>query len=98
MSELAAIADTHRRLAILRGLAASPASTSNDSLLNALLDDLGVLSTRDQVRTAIAWLAEQGLVTVRDREGLVIVEATGRGLDVAASKAYVPGIARPGRR
>lgn len=88
----------HRRLATLRFLAEAPGYTGNDSLLASALATVGLGSTRDQVRTDLAWLAEQGLVTVVAAEPLTVVRITERGTDAAAGRARVPGVAKPSPR
>jgi len=50
----------HRRLSILRVLASSAEYRSNDSLLATVVNEFGIVSTRDQVRSDLTWLREQG--------------------------------------
>jgi len=87
----------HRRICILRVLAAPDSGgTANDSILTTVVNDRGVVSTRDQIKTALHWLAEQGLITLNCFDnGLCVVTITQRGLDVAAGRATVPGVHRP---
>ena len=87
----------HRRLAILRHLEALPEYTSNASILQDVLAGVGLPSTRDQVRTEIAWLAEQGLIRA-EGEGFVVVTATSRGAEIARGLAQHPDIHRPSPR
>jgi hypothetical protein len=89
-----------RRLVLLRLLAELPEYRANSSTLYAGLDAMAVPATRDDVKTDLAWLAEQDLVTTVPIDGLplVIATITVRGLDVAAGKAVVPGVKRPGPR
>ena len=86
--------EEHRRLSILRVLAAGGYS-ANESLIRDVVESHGVAATRDQVRGAIAWLAEQQLVTSETIAGLVIATLTQRGHDVAAGRAAYPGVKRP---
>lgn len=88
----------HARLAILRFLAAAPSYSGNESLLTDAVNSVGVVVTRDQVKTAIGWLAEQGLVTVEELHGLTIAKATQRGIEVAEGRAIVAGVKRPSPR
>lgn len=86
---------THLRLALLRQLNDAPAFRANSSILHSIMPKLGLAATRDQIRTELTWLAEQGLVTVEDLNGLLVVTATERGIDVAEGRAVVPGVQRP---
>jgi Fe2+ or Zn2+ uptake regulation protein len=86
----------HLRLAVLRLLAEAPDYHLNHSILTDAVSSFGLSATRDQVRTELAWLAEQGLVTNEDLRGMLIVATlTERGLDVASGRATVPGVQRP---
>jgi hypothetical protein len=86
----------HRRLTVLRFLAEMPEGRSNSSILRDAAVELGVPSTRDQVRVDIAWLKEQGLVTAEELpSGLTVATITERGCDVARGAAFVPGVQRP---
>jgi hypothetical protein len=84
-----------RRLALLRFLDAAPGYSANESLLHAALERIGHAVARDVVRSDAAWLAEQGLVRTEAVGGITVVEITGRGQDVAAGRAVVPGVKRP---
>lgn len=88
---------THqRRLAILRLLEATAGYGANARLIAEALADLGLAASRDAVNADLAWLDEQGLVTRRaGAADDVVATATVRGLDVAAGRAIVPGVARP---
>ena len=85
-----------RRLVLLRLLAELPVYRANSSVLNMALERFGHATTRDQVRTELRWLEEQGLVSVEDMGPVLVATATERGLDVARGRAVVPGVARPG--
>ena len=85
----------HRRLSILRALAEAPEYRTNDSLLATILNEFGIVSTRDQVRTDVTWLRDQGFVTVRETAGVLIVTLGEAGGEIAAGRRTDPGIARP---
>ena len=86
----------HVRLAILRVLDELSEFRSNSAFLRDAVSELGLSATHDQVRTQVAWLQEQGLVTtVEALRGVLTVTATERGLDVARGRATVPGVRRP---
>lgn len=86
-----------RRLVLLRLLSEQHGYRSNNSILHAGLHHLGVAGTRDDVRTDLAWLQEQGLVRLTEAadSGIVIAQLTGRGQEVAEGHAVVPGVSRP---
>jgi hypothetical protein len=88
---------THdRRLVILRLLAEMQAYRANSSVLTMALAQFGHACSRDQVKTELHWLAEQYLVTLEVVGPVLVATATERGMDVAAGRAIVPGVARPG--
>ena len=84
------------RLVVLRLLADMPAYRANSSVLTMALDRFGHAASRDQIKTEIHWLAEQGLLTVEDIGAVLVATITERGVDVARGRAQVPGVARPG--
>ena len=96
MSQFASFLAEDRRLVILRVLAELPAYRTNSFLLHTLLAKWGHEPSTDQVKGDLAWLREQQLVTVDDVEGVYIATLTTRGADVAAGRAVVPGVKRPG--
>lgn len=88
----------HLRLTLLRLLAEDPDYTMNDSLLTDLTANYGFTPSRDKVRTELAWLSEQGLITADTDPGITIATLTERGADVAGGRVTVPGIKRPSPR
>lgn len=84
------------RLVILRSLVEMPAYRANSSVLNAALDNFGHSVSRDQVKTELQWLSEQGAVELEDIGPVLVATLTERGQDIASGKARVPGIKRPG--
>jgi len=85
-----------RRLVVLRLLAADKGFSHNESILRKLLAQWGHTISRDQVRTLISWLAEQGFVDVQDIGGYLVAKLTGRGADIASGAATHPGVEVPG--
>jgi Fe2+ or Zn2+ uptake regulation protein len=85
----------HARLALLRALADLPKRAGNESILADLLDSIGLPLSRDQVRTALTWLSEQGLVALKTPGGYHVAELTPRGAEVAEGRAPHPGVKRP---
>lgn len=84
------------RLVILRLLSEMPAYRANSSVLTMALERFGHAVSRDQVKTELAWLQDQGLVTCEDLEAVLVAAITERGADVARARVTVPGVARPG--
>lgn len=91
----AEIIEADRRLAILKLLQDSAGYACNEHLLATLLGSFGHAISVDRLRTDLAWLAEQGLIAVRDVGGVEIATIVQRGLDVAQGIAHVPGVKRP---
>jgi hypothetical protein len=88
----------HVRLSILRTLENAPAYRANDSVIRDTLGRFGLASSRDEIRTALAWLAEQGLVELEEVGPYAVGTLTSRGADVASGAARVPGVKRPAPR
>ncbi|WP_416739245.1 ArsR family transcriptional regulator [Pseudomonas sp. NFX71] len=84
------------RLVILRLLIEMPGYRANSSVLNTALDNFGHTASRDQVKTELQWLTEQGAITLADIGPVLVATLTERGQDIAAGRARVPGIKRPG--
>ena len=83
------------RLVTLRILTELPSYRGNSSVLTNLLDKLGHSATRDQVKTELRWLAEQGLLTLDEAGSVLVATLTERGQDVAEGRARVDGVQRP---
>lgn len=96
MSKFADFLREHQRLVILRVLAEMPAYRSNSSVLSQALTSYGLDASRDQTKSEIHWLAEQGLVRIEDLDSILIVTLTERGGDAASGRATIPGVKRPG--
>lgn len=84
-----------RRLMILRLLAQDPGYRLNIYVLRPALDAVGHAVSMDKVEGDLAWLAEQGLVTVGKASDVTVATLTARGADVGAGRATVPGVKRP---
>lgn len=87
-----------RRHRLLRILNDSAGYDSNEVLLKNMLNNMGITTGRDRLRTELAWLEEQGLVRLRQVEDLYIAEITAAGADVAEGVITLPGVKRPGPR
>ncbi len=86
-----------RRLVILRSLV-DVGGEANESILNDCLDAYGHRVSRDQVRAQLAWLQEQGVVTIETVGSYMVASLTGRGQDAAEGRCVVPGIKKPRAR
>lgn len=84
-----------QRLVILQSLELDPGYAHNEAVLQSMLGALGHAVSRDRLRTELAWLAEQDLVSVEHVSGIQVARLTARGADVALGRSHVPGIARP---
>lgn len=82
-------------MAILRALAELPLFRANSSVLTSLLDQFGHAVSRDQVKTELRWLEEQGLLAIDEVGSVLVATLNERGQDVAEGRAVVDGIARP---
>ena len=87
-----------RRLVILRALEEDAGYSQNESVLQSVLQMFGHKMSRDQVRTELAWLAEQGLITLEHVATVDVATLTTRGEDVACGNITVPGVKRPSPR
>lgn len=83
-----------QRLLILQTLAQENDYTAHEHLLRKALLDLGHRVSADQMRGLLAWLDEQGLITLLG-EQVQVARITLRGEDVASGAARCPGVARP---
>lgn len=84
------------RLVLLRLLVEMTAYRANSSVLTMALDSYGHTLSRDQVKTELHWLAEQGALTLQDVGPVIVATLSERGQDIAAGRTRVPGIKRPG--
>ncbi len=95
VKSFAQLQEEDRRLVIVRVLHDSTDYTCNEYLLVQMVCELGHQIGSDRLRADLAWLAEQGLVTVRDTAGVQIATLSRRGADVALGRVQVPGVKRP---
>ena len=84
-----------RRLVLLRALESAAQYKANALLLQRYCVAIGHAVTTDRMQHDLAWLHEQGLVTLETAHGIKIATLTARGLDVAQGLATVPGVQRP---
>lgn len=85
------------RLRVLQILSGVPRYQANDVLVRAQLAQRYAHSlSQDALRTELAWLDEQALVSYQRAGEVVLVALTQRGHDCAAGVVQTPGVARPG--
>jgi hypothetical protein len=85
-----------RRLSVLLVLSESTGYQANAFLLQTAIGSIyGHNVSADQVRTDLAWLAEQGLLQAATTGDVTMATLLTRGVDVAAGRAVVPGVKRP---
>lgn len=85
----------NRRLEILGILKEDPGYETNAGIIQGSLGWLGLQTSMDRVRTDLAWLKEQGLVTLSEVGGVQLAKITQQGLDCARGLSRIPGVARP---
>lgn len=81
-----------RRFAMLKHLRDTPGRELSDEVLMMGARANGIPSTRDQVRTAMNWLAEQDLVKLNTIGSMVVAKLTEAGSDVVSGHSTPPGI------
>ena len=84
------------RLLILQALAEDADYSHNELVLDGVLTKLGHGVSIDTLRTQLAWLDGQGLISVETLGETWIAKRQRSGLDVAKGRASVPGGRRPG--
>ncbi len=95
MNNFATYQDADRRLVLLRGLEAAVQYRGPALLLRRFCDAVGHVVSAERIETDLAWLAEQGLLTLDTGAGVTVATLTTRGLDVATGRAKCPGVAQP---
>lgn len=84
------------RLVALRLLNELPSYRGNSSTIHSGLSHWGLTFTRDQVRTELHWLKDNGHIDVElDNADVMVVKLTTQGQDVALGRTKAPGIQRP---
>lgn len=95
-ADMARRMDERLRLAILQLLAGQSDASANDAMLAEAVNALGFVCSRDKLRAAIFWLAQQGALHVLDlrgSNGFVIATLTEKGHDVAQGRSVLGGVA-----
>lgn len=95
MMDFAEMKTENLRLVVVTALSQDAGYEHNETVLHSIVDQFGHNVSRDRLRTELAWLAEQGLVSLREVAGYQVARLTGRGVDVAEGNVIVPGVQRP---
>lgn len=84
------------RLVMLRLLNELPSYRGNSSTLHGGLNHYGLSFSRDQVKTELYWLKDQGCVEIElENPNVIVVKLKERGQDVVENRTKVHGIKRP---
>lgn len=86
------------RLILLRAMEEAPGYSLNESILHTVVGRFGHNVSRDLIKTELAWLREQGLISTETVVGYYVATLTTRGADVATGRSTIPGVERPSPR
>lgn len=89
------VVNEDQRLIILRALAQDADYSMNEYILTRILKSFSHGVSQDKLRTELAWLEEQGLLTIDKSTGVYVCKLTNRGLSVAQGDTIAPGVRRP---
>lgn len=95
MIKYAEVVREDRRLQILLCLEASPKYAAANYQLSEVLDAYAHAVSMDVLKGDLAWLCEQGLITLARQGEATIARLTNRGLDAAQGRIIHPGVKRP---
>lgn len=95
MNSFLKLQEEDRRLTILLLLSESPDYKANHFLIQSALDGFGHTVSGDRLKADLAWLGEQGLLTVAETGSVLVPQLSDRGLDVAQGRVTHPGVKRP---
>ena len=84
-----------RRLVMLRAMAEVPDYALRETVLIRLLEGERLALGQTELREEFTWLADRGLITVEYHDDIQVGRITPRGLDAAAGRVAVDGVARP---
>lgn len=85
-----------QRLCLLRSLN-DCGGNANDSVLQGCLDLYGHKLTCDVIKGHLAWMKDQGVITIEDLSGCYVATLTARGYEHIEGRTTVPGIKRARR-
>lgn len=85
----------HARLIILRELHQQSNYSSNDSMLQQVLESFGIAKSRDWIRGELDWLADMGAVTKMSAGSAWIVTLAAKGVEHVERRLLIEGVKRP---
>lgn len=85
----------HARLIILRELHNQSNYTSNDSMLQQVLESFGIAKTRDWIRGELDWLADMNALTKTSAGTVWIVTLAAKGIEHVERRLLIEGVKRP---
>ncbi|WP_321532279.1 hypothetical protein [uncultured Desulfuromonas sp.] len=94
MSDYTEFVAPNRRRIIIETLNSDPDYSHNDAVLRSWLIKMGHKVSADVLRSDLAWLEEQGLITTSRMVGVWVARLTERGVDAATGAVVIPGIER----
>lgn len=96
LDPLAELKSEHRALALLRMLQREPSYMSNESIVSAYFELVGLACSREQTTACLAALERTGLIETSTVEKLTVIRLTAKGEEVAKGLFVVEGVLKPG--
>lgn len=84
----------HARLIILRELHQQANYSSNDSMLQQVLESFGIAKPREWIREELNWLTDMGAVTKEAAGTVVIVRLAPKGVEHVERRLVIEGVKR----
>lgn len=85
--EMSVLKARHQALVILRVLSVEGSGICNDALLRDFLEVWGLWSSREEIRVLLDGLSREGALTLREQGGIIVVQLTEKGEDLARGRA-----------
>ncbi|WP_448044367.1 VpaChn25_0724 family phage protein [Bradyrhizobium liaoningense] len=86
----------HRALALLRFLDRQPGNKSNECIIAALFETIGLVCSRQQVRDDINRIEKLALIRSSNVGDLLVVSLLAKGEEVGNGRIVIDGVLRPG--
>lgn len=85
----------HTRTTILRILDAQPGYRMNSRVLDQVMVDMALSSTHEELRGILAWLEQEGMITIQSVQDVIVATLRELGADVARGRTLHRDIERP---